>query len=137
MRQPLPSIAAAIALAIVARPAHASLKLCNRTSYVVYAATVVSAANESAVQGWTRIAPGACRVALNGDLTAPAYYVYARSSAAHFGISRAWAGDRNFCVKDTDFSLRQPALSIACPSPDMSELPFAAIATHHMRSWIL
>lgn len=135
MRRLLPVAAGALAFALAAPPAHASLKLCNRTSYVIYAATATAAANGTLVQGWVRVVPGACRIAINGDLVASAYYVYARTSTAHSGASRAWAGTANFCTKDTDFSLHQPAQSAYCPSPDMSELAFAAIATHHMRSW--
>jgi uncharacterized membrane protein len=135
MRWLFTAAAAALAFAFAAPEAHASLKLCNRTSYVIYATTAVSVGNDNTVQGWTRIAPGACRVAINGDLAASAYYVYARTSAAHLGASRAWAGAANFCTKDSDFSLHQSTPSTYCPSADMSELPFASIATHHMRSW--
>ena len=132
---PRAAAAAALAFAFAAPQAHASLKLCNRTSYVIYAATAVSTTTDSIVQGWTRIAPGSCRVAINGDLIGSAYYVYARTSSAHFGASRAWAGNRSFCTKDTDFSLHQAPLTMICPSADMAELPFASVVTHHMRSW--
>ena len=132
-----PFVAAALALlAVFAAPkAHASLKLCNRTSYVLYAATAVSSSNDSTVQGWTRIVPGDCRIAINGDLTGSGYFVYAHSSTAHLGASRTWVGNTNFCTKSADFSLHQPLLATSCASADMSELPFAAIPTHHMRSW--
>ncbi|HEY0282612.1 MAG TPA: DUF1036 domain-containing protein, partial [Rhizomicrobium sp.] len=124
-----------MAIAIAAVPAHASLKLCNRTSYVLYAATAALETSGTFLRGWTRIVPGSCRIAIQGDLAASAYYVYARTSPAHSGAPRAWNGNTNFCVKDTDFSLRLPLLTTRCPAPDLYELPFAAIATHHMRSW--
>jgi len=127
--------AAALVLAFATQAAHASLKLCNRTSYVLYAATVSASASDALVQGWTRIVPGKCSIALTGELAASGYYLYARSSSAHSGPPRAWGGNSDFCVRDTGFSLRQPLLSTICPSPDMFKLPFAALATHHMRSW--
>jgi uncharacterized membrane protein len=132
-----PFVVAALALpvAFAAQEAHASLKLCNRTSYVLYAATAVSSTIDSTVKGWTRIVPGACRVAIDGDLIGSAYYVYAHTSTAHLGASRTWVGTSNFCTKSADFSLHQPLLATSCASADMSELPFAAIPTHHMRSW--
>ncbi len=132
-----PFVVAALALpiAFAAPQAHASLKLCNRTSYVLYAATAVSGVNDSVVRGWTRIVPGDCRVAIDGDLIGSAYYVYAHTSTAHLGPSRTWVGNRNFCTKSADFTLHQPLLATLCASADMSELPFAAIPTHHMRSW--
>jgi len=126
---------AALVVAFATPAAHASLKLCNRTSYVLYAATVSASASDALVQGWTRIVPGECSIGLKGDLAAPAYYLYARGSPAHSGPPRAWGGGSEFCVKDTDFSLRQPLLSTICPSPDMFKLSFAALTTHHMRSW--
>lgn len=135
MKRLLAPCAVALAFAFLAPAAHASLQLCNRTSYVLYAATASAAASDALVQGWTRIVPGTCSIAIKGDLTASAYYLYARTSPAHSGAPRAWDGITNFCVKDTSFSLRQPLLSTSCPAPDMFKLPFAAIATHHMRSW--
>jgi uncharacterized membrane protein len=135
MKRLLAPCAAALAFALATPPAHASLRLCNRTSYVLYAATSSAGASDALVQGWTRIVPGSCRVAIQSDLAASAYYVYARSSSAHSGAPRAWNGNSNYCAKDTDFSLRLPRLSTRCPALDMYELPFAAVATHHMRSW--
>jgi uncharacterized membrane protein len=135
MSRLLAPCAAALAFALAAPPAHASLRLCNRTSYVLYAATTSAGTSDALVQGWTRIVPGSCRIAIQSDLTASAYYIYARTSSAHSGAPRAWNGNVNFCVKDTFFSLRLPLLSTRCPTLDMLELPFAAIATHHMRSW--
>jgi uncharacterized membrane protein len=135
MKRLLAPCAAALAFALSASMAHASLRLCNRTSYVLYAATASASANDALAQGWTRIVSGSCRIAIKGDLTASAYFAYARTSPAHSGAPRAWDGNTNFCVKDTNFSLRLPLLSVRCPALDMFHLPFAAIATHHMRSW--
>ena len=129
------TIAAVLAPILVAPSAHASLRLCNRTSTVLYAATAASSGTGIAVAGWTRIVPGACSVALKGDLAAPAYYLYARSSSATSEAPRAWGGNVELCVKDADFSLHLPGPGANCPSPDMSALGFAALATHHMRSW--
>lgn len=135
MSRTLASLAAVLALVLTAQAAQASLRLCNRTSYVLYAATAVSEMADTTVKGWIRIAPGVCSTAIRGDLVASAYYVYARVSAAYSDTSHTWAGNTNFCVKDADFSLRLSTLSASCPSPDSYELPFAAIDTHHMRSW--
>jgi uncharacterized membrane protein len=135
MKRLLAPFAAALAFALATGPAHASLRLCNRTSYVLTAATASAGASDVLVQGWTRIVPGSCRTTIQGDLAAAAYYVYARTSSAHSGAPRAWNGNANFCVKDTNFSLRLPLLSTRCPAPDIYERPFAPIVTHHMRSW--
>jgi uncharacterized membrane protein len=124
---------AAAALLLTA-PAYASLTLCNRTSYVIYAATAVQTANDIAVKGWTRVVPGACAAAVAGDLTAPAYYLYARSSRAHAGPPRDWSGGTVLCVKDKDFVLHLPAGIVRCAG-DSYELAFAGLATRHLRAW--
>ena len=112
--------------AFAAPAAHASLKLCNRTSYVLYAATASATASDALVQGWTRIVPGECSVALKGDLAARPI-ISMRAPRRPIPARRApGAGISDFCVKDTDFSLRQPLLSSYCPAPDMFKLPFAA-----------
>jgi uncharacterized membrane protein len=128
---------AAAFLVLYANPAAADLKICNRTSYVLYAATAAETPSEFASQGWTRLVPGACQSALSGALTAMAYYVYARSSEAHAGPARAWGGTRPICVKDVDFTSRDSVSAHECQSDNFFTLPFAAIDTHHLTSWIM
>jgi uncharacterized membrane protein len=122
-----------IALAGLAAPAEAGLTLCNRTSTVVYAATAALTLPQATVKGWTRLAPGACGEAIKGDLTAQAYYLYAKTSRAHTGPARAWSGTTRICAKDKDFSWRGN-LNTRCGG-DTYELQFAEVATQHMRSW--
>jgi uncharacterized membrane protein len=81
------------------------------------------------------VAPGACETAIQGDPIAQASYLYARSARAHSSAPRAWNGQINLCVKDRDFTLRLPLGFPRCTAIDTYELPFAAIQTHHMRSW--
>jgi uncharacterized membrane protein len=125
----------ACGLAAVASPADAAMKACNRTSYVLYAAAGTAANTNVASQGWTRIAPGGCKTVLPSDLTAPAYYIYARSSLAHTGPSRAWGGSMDICVKDTNFSSQDPLSAAQCQSDDFFQLPFAQVDTHHLKNW--
>ena len=122
-------------LCLESTPAAADLKVCNRTSYVLYSATAVAAAGEIASQGWTRIAPGDCQTVLRGDLTAPSYYLYARTSQAHDGPARAWGGAQSVCVKDVSFATHHPVSEHDCESDNFFALPFAAIDTHHLKSW--
>ena len=51
---------ALLLLAWGAAPAHAALTLCNRTSYVLYAATAALNGQKGEASGWTRITPGDC-----------------------------------------------------------------------------
>jgi uncharacterized membrane protein len=108
-------------------PANASLKLCNRTSYILYAAVAASAKPNIVTQGWTRIAPGTCETAVPTPLKSPPYYIYAQSSRSHSGPSRAWGGGNKFCVKHGKFLLATPALG-RC-SDDAFDVGFSQIDT--------
>ena len=131
------SAAAALLLGLLgfASPSQAALTVCNRTSYVLY--TAAGAAQNAAVsaQGWSRVVPGACRMVLPGDLAAPTYYLYARSSQAHSGPAHAWGGNVYVCVKDTNFTTHDPLGATHCTTDDFFQLPFAVVDTHHLRSW--
>lgn len=116
-------------------PAVAQMHLCNQTSYVLYTAIGFQSGMGMATRGWTRIAPGDCALSISEPLTAPAYYIYARSSQAHSGPSRAWGGQTKLCAKDTDFSLHIPFGAPSCGSDDAFSMPFAAVSTRGSTSW--
>ncbi len=117
--------------------AHAQLRLCNRTSYVLYAASGYAQGINAVTQGWTRIVPGTCQLAIKERLGARGYFVYARTSLGHGGAMRAWGGSQNLCVKDADFSLAAPLAATRCPSDDTFDRPFAGIDTHRAKSWAM
>jgi uncharacterized membrane protein len=133
MKRLAPAFALAIGFATTTSAAHAGLTLCNRTSYVLYAATGALTLPDIAVKGWTRLIPGACAEAIKGDLTAQQYFLYAKTSRAHSGTPRAWSGATQLCAKDKDFALRLP-FNARCPA-DGYELNFAEVATRHKRAW--
>jgi uncharacterized membrane protein len=124
-------------LCAAATSANAALKLCNRTSYVLYAATGSVTGSGAITQGWSRVLPGACQIPLKEALNTGKYFVYARSSLAHSGTSRAWGGNRQLCAKDANFAMRVPADALRCPADDMFQLPFAAIDTKRQKSWAM
>jgi len=131
-------LAALLACAFLcATGAEAQLKLCNRTSYVLYAAAGYSQGIDAVTQGWTRIVPGACQYAIAGKLSAHGYFVYARTSIGHAGVTRAWGGAQQLCVKDANFALKVPIAARRCPADDTFDLPFAGIDTHRARSWAM
>jgi uncharacterized membrane protein len=131
-------VAGALAtLFLVTAPAHAELKLCNRTSYILYAATAATRNQQSSAQGWTRITPGDCQVARNELLSAETYLVYARSSLAHSGPAHAWGGNFPLCVKDANFIINRALTMPSCRAEDTFALPFAALDTHGARNWTM
>lgn len=117
------------------RPAQAALQVCNRTSYVLYAATGWTTDTDNITQGWARVVPGGCATPVKQMLTAKNYYLYARTSQAYSGVARAWGGNIQLCVKDANFALKTPVTSADCASGDAFTLPFAPVDTHRMQSW--
>ena len=128
---------ALVGLAFTSLPAHAALTLCNRTSYILYAATSAIQSPGSNSSGWTRIAPGECEIARKEPLTAESYLVHARSSIAHSGPSRAWGGAYPVCVKDTNFTIRQSITQPYCSADDTFALPFASLNNHGKSVWTM
>ena len=116
------------AAVFAAAPANASLKLCNRTSYILYAATAFAAKPNVTTQGWTRLQPGACVDAISAALKSPPYYVYAQSSRSHSGPSRAWGGNAKFCVKHGNFTFTAPPMG-RCAQDDAFAVGFSQITT--------
>jgi uncharacterized membrane protein len=129
-------LGAALALLCVGTPAQAALTLCNRTSYVLYAATAVVKGPQAQSRGWTRIVPGDCQVARSEDLGAETTLVHARSSLAHSGPAKAWGGKLPICVKDANFSIDQSTRA-ACKEDGAFTLPFAPLATGGRHSWTM
>lgn len=127
----------AVGLCLIATEASAQLKLCNRTSYVLYAAVGYARGIDAVTQGWTRIVPGTCQAAIHERLMAHGYFIYARTSLAHAGEMRDWGGTQKLCVKDADFTLEVPFAAMRCPADDTFDRPFAGVDTHGARSWAM
>ena len=128
---------AALACALAATPAQAALTLCNRTSYILYAATSAIQSPRSQTQGWTRITPGECQLARKEPLTAETYLVHARTSLAHSGPARAWGGAYPVCVKDANFSTAQSVTQPYCTAEDTFALPFAPLDNRGKSVWTM
>jgi uncharacterized membrane protein len=118
-------------------PAHAALTLCNRTSYILYAATSAIQSPRSETQGWTRLTPGECQLARKEPLTAETYLIHARSSIAYSGPARAWGGNYPVCVKDANFTIRQAVTQPYCTAEDTFALPFAPLDNRGKSVWTM
>jgi uncharacterized membrane protein len=115
-------------------PARAELELCNRTSYILYAAIAVQGKKSETTQGWTRIIPGDCKTAITEPLTRDIYYVYAHTSRAHAGAMRAWGGNVKLCTSEANFRLTYNIGTVRC-DPEATALPFARINTKGKPVW--
>jgi uncharacterized membrane protein len=126
--------AVAAAVLFFSSPAQAQLELCNRTSYILYAAVAEQDKESVTTQGWARVVPGECKTALDTPLTKAAYYAYARTSPAHSGAAHDWGGKVRLCVAQKNFKLRSPLGTVPC-SAESSALPFAQIRTNGLSVW--
>ncbi|HEY3638504.1 MAG TPA: DUF1036 domain-containing protein [Rhizomicrobium sp.] len=131
------ALCAALAVAAIcqASPSYADLRVCNRTSYIIYAAVGYEASVQMLTRGWTRVVPGDCATTLEGRLSQPSYFLYARTSRAHSGPAHAWGGRIRLCAKETNFAIDVPVGTAHCGSDDAFLIPFASVPTGHKASW--
>ena len=94
---------AAISLFVSSLPASADLKLCNRMSYVVEAAIGIDDKSATATRGWFRIDPAACRVVLQGALTADRILLNARALGVYGASPIPQSGSDTLCVAPESF----------------------------------
>ena len=86
-----------------AAPAHADLKLCNRMSYVAEAAIGIDDKAATATRGWFRIDPAACRVVVQGTLTADRILLHARALGLYGASPIPQNGSDTLCVAADNF----------------------------------
>jgi uncharacterized membrane protein len=84
-------------------PALADLKLCNRMSYVVEAAIGIDDKSATATRGWFRIDPAACRVVVQGALTADRVLLNARALGVYGSSPIPQNGTDTLCVAQDNF----------------------------------
>jgi uncharacterized membrane protein len=100
---PLSSLAIVITFLLSAAPAHADLKLCNRMSYVIEAAIGIDEKSATATRGWFRIDPAACRVVVQGTLTAERILLSARALPVYGASPIPQNGSDSLCVASDNF----------------------------------
>jgi uncharacterized membrane protein len=108
-------------------------QVCNETSYVLEAATGRPDGRAIVVQGWTRLRPGECRIAMGAPLARGTHYLYARTSAAHRGGRRQWGGDARICVDNTaSFTIENPP---QCATMGLEERRFRRVQINKRDNW--
>lgn len=115
------------------RPPPNGWQLCNETSYVLEAATGRPDGRAIVVQGWVRLRPGECRLAIAAPLARGTHYLYARTSPAHRGGRRQWGGDANVCVDPgNSFTIENPP---QCGPMGLEERRFRRVQINRRESW--
>ena len=95
----------AITTLLVASPARADLKICNRMSYVVEAAIGIEDRTATATRGWFRIDPATCRVVAQGSIAADRILLHARSLPVYGASPAPQNGTDNLCISAKDFTI--------------------------------
>jgi uncharacterized membrane protein len=95
--------AAIISFLLSAAPAHADLKLCNHMSYVIEAAIGIDDKAATATRGWFRIDPAACRVVVQGTLTADRILLNARALPVYGSSPIPQNGGDTLCIAPDNF----------------------------------
>jgi uncharacterized membrane protein len=95
--------AAAISFLVSSAPAFADLKLCNRMSYVIEAAIGIDDKAATATRGWFRIDPAACRVVVQGTLTADRILLNARALGVYGASPIPQSGGDTLCIAPDNF----------------------------------
>ena len=114
----------AIALLISSKPASADLKICNRMSYVVEAAIGIDEKSATATRGWFRIDPAACRIVLQGTMTADRILLNARALGVYGTSPLPQNGSDTLCVAPDNFVI---AAARQC-RPGQTPAPFTQIS---------
>lgn len=108
--------------------------LCNRTSYIIEASIGRPEGSGITVEGWIKLQPGGCKLALSGPLEPKFHFVYARTSTAHRGGVREWGGNTDLCVDPTgSFSLESPP---ECAAMGLESRGFRAVEITRRTSWM-
>ncbi|WP_395644620.1 DUF1036 domain-containing protein [Terricaulis sp.] len=108
-------------------------QICNETSYVLEASTGRPDGRAILVQGWTRLRPGECRLAVAAPLARGTHYLYARTSNAHRGGRRQWGGDAVLCVDPgSPFTIENPP---QCAAMGLEARNFRRVQINKRETW--
>ena len=117
-----------LGLAAAAPPAHANLRICNKTAHAVSIALGFFDGREWSSQGWWTVSPSGCNELISGALNARYYYLY----AIHQEVGGAWDGDRGFCTVSAQFRIAGRA---NCQGRGYERSPFFQVDTGQAPDW--
>lgn len=115
-----------------ALPASAALEFCNRSSYLLDAASAHEVEDGFLVQGWFKLNPGECKKVFSENLGDKEHYAFARTRPAHGASRRLTSGDRMLCIDTVDFSF---VSANGCTDRGLQKVEFARVATDGRNDW--
>lgn len=114
------------------------LVLCNKTDYLVWAATGQLNDDQFESRGWTRVPVGECAQVINQNLDSRYYFFYAEAVtqngdvAVEAGRRKIWGGEKPLCSKPTRFAIKGDE---DCTARGFDRHNFAEIDTGSARRW--
>lgn len=115
-----------------AAPAQAALEFCNRSSYLLDAASAHQVDEGYLVQGWFQLNPGDCKTIITDKLGEQEIYAFARTRSAHGASRRLTSGDRMLCIDTADFNF---VSADGCTGRGLQKVEFARIETDGRADW--
>ena len=119
-----------VALALLASPAHADLKLCNTTSSRIGVAIGYQDPSGWTTEGWWNVAPQTCETLYKGSLSSRFYYIH----AIDYDRGGEWAGKSVMCTADKSFTIRGVQ---DCPRRGYKGTGFFEVDTQEAKDWTI
>ena len=124
----LASIAMLASLAIGHQPAHADLKVCNKTEALVGVSVGYRDKDGWMTEGWWRIPANICTAIIEGDLTSRYFYLHAENA----DTGGKWRGPVFMCTSNKEFKIRGLK---DCFARGFERTGFFEVDTGKQKSW--
>jgi uncharacterized membrane protein len=118
----------AVAALVVAAPAAADFRLCNKTASRVGVSVGYKDRDAWSTEGWWNVAANSCETLLRGPLSARFYYVY----AIDYDRGGEWNGKAFMCTRDKEFTIKGIE---DCLARGYERSGFFEIDTGEQKSW--
>jgi len=120
----------AMALAALAGPAAADLKVCNTTTGRVGVVVGYQDGSGWTTEGWWTIPAESCETLLKGRLPSRFYYVH----AVDYDRGGEWVGPTTMCIADKAFTIRG---NTDCEPRGHRTVGFMEVDTNDARDWTI
>lgn len=124
------SVLFAAAMSLAAAPAHADLRLCNRTPNRVGVSIGYKDKTVWTTEGWWNIPVNSCETLVSGTLVSRFYYVY----AVDYDHGGEWSGKYVMCTQDKMFTIHGTE---DCVARGYNRSGFFEVDTGEQASWTI
>jgi uncharacterized membrane protein len=123
-------VAVGAAALATASPAHAELRLCNKTPSRVGIAIGYKGPTNWISEGWWNVEAESCQVVVDGPLPSRYYYLY----ALDYEDGGAWGGTAFMCTHEEEFTIEGTS---DCVARGYERRGFVEVDTRDKTSWTI